>query len=70
MGVPPDLRILPRETGAPARDVAGFDCTGDYAADLAGTDTTIEVWCTEDEVEDIGEPIPLEDAGEIPGAGG
>jgi Family of unknown function (DUF5804) len=41
----------------------------DYSRDLAGTDTTIEVWCTKDEVEDIGEPIPLEDAGELPGAG-
>ena len=41
----------------------------DYSRDLTGTDTTIEVWCTEDEVEDIGEPIPLEDAGETPDAG-
>ena len=39
----------------------------DYQQDLTGTDTTIEVWCTEDEVEDIGEPIPLDDAGEMPG---
>jgi hypothetical protein len=41
----------------------------DYSRDLAGTDATIEVWCTEDEVEDIGEPIPLEDAGENPDPG-
>jgi hypothetical protein len=40
-----------------------------YAQDLPGTDTTIEVWCTEDEVEDIGEPIPLEDSGETPDTG-
>ncbi|MFA5238051.1 MAG: DUF5804 family protein [Methanoregula sp.] len=41
----------------------------DYSRDLPGTDTTIEVWCTKDEVEDIGEPIPLEEAGEIPDTG-
>jgi len=41
----------------------------DYARELPRTDTTIEVWCTEDEVEDIGEPIPLEGTGEIPGTG-
>ncbi|MGA2160989.1 MAG: DUF5804 family protein [Methanoregula sp.] len=41
----------------------------DYLQGLTDTDTTIEVWCMEDELEDIGEPIPLEDAGEIPGAG-
>jgi hypothetical protein len=40
-----------------------------YAQDLPGSDTTIEVWCTEDEVEDIGEPIPLEDSGETPDTG-
>ena len=39
----------------------------DYAADLAGTETTIEVWCTEDEVEDIGDLVTLEEAGETPG---
>jgi hypothetical protein len=39
----------------------------DYAEDLRGTDTTIEVWCTEDEVEDLGEPIPLEEAGDNTG---
>ncbi|HNX17364.1 MAG TPA: DUF5804 family protein [Methanoregula sp.] len=43
-------------------------CAEDYSGDLTGSDTTVEVWCTEDEVEDIGEPIPLEEAGEIPGA--
>jgi hypothetical protein len=41
----------------------------DYERDLPRTDTTIEVWCTEDEVEDIGEPIPLEDDERTPGAG-
>jgi hypothetical protein len=39
----------------------------DYAADLAGTDGTIEVWCTGDEVEDIGDLVTLEEAGEAPG---
>lgn len=33
----------------------------DYSDSLHGTDTVVEVWCTEDEVEDIGEPIPLEE---------
>ncbi|MEN6395213.1 MAG: DUF5804 family protein [Methanoregula sp.] len=41
----------------------------DYVRDLPRTDTTIEVWCTEDEVADIGEPIPLEDDERTPGAG-
>ena len=36
----------------------------DYAENLAGTETTIEVWCTEDEVEDIGDLVTLEEAGE------
>jgi hypothetical protein len=35
----------------------------EYHQEYAGVDTTIEIWCTEDEVEDIGEPIPLEVAG-------
>ena len=38
-------------------------CAEDYAGELRGTDTTIEVWCTPDEVEDMGEPIPFEEAG-------
>jgi hypothetical protein len=36
--------------------------TQDYAADLDGADRVIEVWCTEDEVEDIGDLISLEEA--------
>jgi len=39
----------------------------DYAGDLAGSERMIEVWCTEDEVEDIGDLITLEEAGEEPG---
>ncbi|MEN6443436.1 MAG: DUF5804 family protein [Methanoregula sp.] len=38
--------------------------TEEYHQDVIGVDTTIIVWCTEDEVEDIGEIIPLETAGE------
>jgi len=38
----------------------------DYAEDLAEADWVIEVWCTEEEVEDIGDLIALEDAGENP----
>jgi hypothetical protein len=34
----------------------------EYHQEVIGVDTTIEVWCTEEEVEDIGEPVPLEDA--------
>lgn len=33
----------------------------EYVQDLAGADRILEIWCTEDEVEDIGEPIPLEE---------
>ncbi|MFZ2074803.1 MAG: DUF5804 family protein [Methanoregula sp.] len=40
----------------------------DYPQEIAGSDTSLEVWCTEDEVDDIGEPIPLDDTGEMPGA--
>jgi hypothetical protein len=40
--------------------------TEEYHQDVIGVDTTIIVWCTPDEVEDIGEPIPLETAGEVP----
>ena len=36
----------------------------EYNQEVIGVDTTIIVWCTEDEVEDIGEIIPLETAGE------
>ncbi len=39
----------------------------DYSSELTGTDTIIEVWCNEDEVEDIGELIPLEESGVPPG---
>jgi len=35
----------------------------EYHQEYAGVDKAIEIWCTEDEVEDIGEPIPLEEAG-------
>jgi len=44
-------------------------CAENYPDDVRGTDETIEVWCREDEVEDLGEPIPLEEAGETPGEG-
>jgi len=55
--------------GKPARRLvmAAGATVQDYAADLAGTERTIEVWCTEDEVADIGDLIPLEEAGEEPG---
>ncbi|MFA5331817.1 MAG: DUF5804 family protein [Methanoregula sp.] len=33
----------------------------EYEKDLSGTDQTLEIWCTQDEVEDIGEPVPLEE---------
>ena len=39
----------------------------DYAHELAGSETIIEVWCTSDEVDDIGELITPEEAGETPG---
>ena len=39
----------------------------EYHQEYAGVDKAIEIWCTEDEVEDIGEAIPLEEAG---GTGG
>ena len=35
----------------------------EYHQEYAGVDKAIEIWCTEDEVEDIGEPIPLEEVG-------
>jgi hypothetical protein len=38
----------------------------EYHQEYAGIDKAIEVWCTEDEVEDIGEPIPFEAAGGVP----
>lgn len=38
----------------------------EYNQEVIGVDTTIIVLCTEDEVEDIGEIIPLETAGEEP----
>jgi hypothetical protein len=31
----------------------------EYHQEVIGVDTTIEVWCTEEEVEDLGEPAPL-----------
>ena len=34
----------------------------EYHQEYAGVDKVIEIWCTEDEVEDIGEPVPLEEA--------
>ena len=40
----------------------------DYAAELTGTDSTIVVWCSADEVEDIGDIVTLEEAGETPGS--
>jgi hypothetical protein len=40
--------------------------TEEYHQEYIGADRTIEVWCTEDEVEDIGEPIPLEETGGAP----
>jgi Family of unknown function (DUF5804) len=56
-------------SGKPARRLvmAPGSTANDYAADLAVTDTTIEVWCSEDEVEDIGDLVTLEEAGETPG---
>ena len=41
----------------------------DYATQLGGSETIIEVWCNEDEVEDIGELITPEAAGENPAEG-
>jgi len=38
----------------------------DYSGGLTGATTIFEVWCTEEEVEDIGDLISLEDAGENP----
>jgi hypothetical protein len=38
----------------------------DYSAQLDSSNTIIEVWCNEDEVEDIGELITPEEAGETP----
>jgi hypothetical protein len=38
----------------------------EYHQEVIGVDTTIEVWCTEEEVEDLGEPVPLEEAGREP----
>jgi hypothetical protein len=35
----------------------------EYHQEYAGVDKVIEIWCTEDEVEDIGEPVPPEEAG-------
>jgi hypothetical protein len=35
----------------------------EYHQEYAGVDKAIEIWCTEDEVEDLEEPIPLETAG-------
>jgi hypothetical protein len=37
----------------------------EYHQEYIGVDRSIEIWCMEDEME-IGEPIPLEDAGDIP----
>jgi len=34
----------------------------EYHQEYAGITHTLEIWCTEDEVEDIGEPIPLDEA--------
>ncbi|HVP95886.1 DUF5804 family protein [Methanoregula sp.] len=55
--------------GKPARRLvmAAGAAAQDCAADLTGAERTIEVWCTEDEVEDIGDLITLEEAGEEPG---
>ena len=41
----------------------------EYHQEYAGVDRAIEIWCTEDEVEDIGEPITFEEAGGEPGEG-
>ena len=62
-------RIYGFVSGRPARRlvVAPGSTAQDYAADLAGAGTTIEVWCTKDEVEDIGDLVTLEEAGEAPG---
>jgi len=37
----------------------------EYHQEYVGAERTIEVWCTEDEME-IGEPIPLEETGDVP----
>jgi hypothetical protein len=41
---------------------------GEYQQDIIGVDTAIEVWCREDEVEDIAledaEPLDVGDTGE------
>ena len=36
--------------------------TDEYHQEYIGVDRTIEIWCTEDEVEDIGEPVPLDES--------
>lgn len=50
--------------------MAAGSAAQDYAENLAGAGRMIEVWCTEDEVEDIGDLITLEEAGDEPGPGG
>ena len=62
-------RIYGFVTGKPVRRrvMAADSTVQDYAADLAGAERIIEVWCREDEVEDIGDLITLEEAGEEPG---
>jgi hypothetical protein len=37
----------------------------EYHQEYIGVDRSIEIWCTEDEME-IGEPVPLEEGGETP----
>lgn len=50
--------------------MAAGSAAQDYAEDLAGAGRMIEVWCTEDEVEDVGDLITLEEAGDEPGQSG
>ncbi|MGA2105372.1 DUF5804 family protein [Methanoregula sp.] len=61
-------RIYGFSSGKPTRRLvmAPGASVKDYTNDLAGSEITIEVWCNEDEVEDIGELITPEEAGEIP----
>ena len=61
-------RLYGFKGGAPVSQVvmSPGSTADEYNQEVIGVDTTIIVWCTEDEVEDIGEIIPLETAGEAP----
>ncbi|MFZ0006063.1 MAG: DUF5804 family protein [Methanoregula sp.] len=64
-------RIYGLSSGKPTRRLimAQGSTIQDYATQLGGSETIIEVWCNEDEVEDIGELITPEAAGENPAEG-